>query len=112
MARTDRDVINEAFREAAHVRYRDLPALPHWRELTKTLHELNRNLEDGACTVTLYCEGAGWPDARWVVSNQNGGPEPWPGASHSEEVPGDGKPFRAVGAARRLLSEARSAGFK
>lgn len=110
---TRAETLNRIARDAAAARYKSLPPLPTQQELTRTLRELNANLEDGGCDVMLYCEGAGWPDQHWEASTQNDGPgERWPGSMHQESVPGEGKPFDAAAAARRLLSEARLAGFK
>ncbi len=108
MRRSNQSTIDAAFRESAHVRYRDLPPLPHWLVVTRWLRELNRKL-DGPDTVKLYVHQAGWPDARWWA---DGSKHDWPGSDHSEELPGDGRPFDAPAAARRLLSEARTAGFR
>jgi len=85
-----------------------LPPLPSLNELRDCLRELNLH-QDGPDTVWLFCHGAGWPDASWCIG---GWPHDWPHAEHAEEVPGDGKPFDAVAAARRLLSEARAAGHR
>ncbi len=112
--RSNLATVNAAATEATASRYRNLPRLPTWQVLAGWLRELNRNLQDGGCPVSLYCQGAGWPDAEWRANNGNEGlvSDRWPGADHWEEVPGDGKPFDAAAAARRLLSEARLAGFR
>jgi hypothetical protein len=101
--------INAAAVDATAARYRSLPPLPTLQELAGWLRELNRNLEDGGCEVYLYCQGAGWPDAEWKADN---GKLDWPGADHCELVPGEGRRFDPTAAARRLLSEARLAGFR
>lgn len=96
-----------------------LPPLPNWVAVARWLRELNAN-QDGPDTIWLYCDGAGYPGAQWTVGNdrwlRDGQPtiarDHWPSSSHSEEVPGDDAPFDAAAAARRLVSEARSAGFK
>lgn len=113
-ATTFRATINAATTAATLATYRDLPALPFLQELAGWLRELNRNLQDGGCDVWLYCQGAGYPDAKWRADNGNLAParDRWPGPDHCEVVPGEGKPFDATAAARRLLSEARLAGFK
>ncbi len=106
--RSNLATVNAAATEATASRYRNLPRLPTWQELTAALREANR-CQDGPDTVWLYCHGAGWPDAAWSVGAHR---HDWPAADHAEEVPGDGKPFDAAAAARRLLSEARLAGFR
>jgi hypothetical protein len=90
-------------------RYKKLPGLPTERDLGKQLRQLNANLEDGGADVWLYCQGANWPDAAWVLGCD---PCDWPRANRTEYVPGEGKPFDSAAAARRLLSEARVAGFR
>ena len=112
MLNNDTKRITEAAIKATSDRYKRLPPLPDQNTLRGWLVELNQNLRDGACTVWLYCEGANWPDAHWVVSNQNDPPDPWPGSDHGELVPGDGKRFDATAAARRLLFHAQLAGFR
>lgn len=102
-----------ATREAVTSRYKSLPPLPDLPTVTSWLRELGRNLEDGGADVRLYCEGASWADARWEVGcNWTGMQDDWPGPRHNEHVPEGGKRFDAVAAARRLLSEARQAGFR
>jgi hypothetical protein len=108
-ATTFRATINAATTAATVATYGKLPALPILQELAGWLRELNRTLQDGGCDVWLYCQGAGYPDAGWRADN---GKHDWPGSDHCEVVPGEGKPFDATAAARRLLSEARCAGFK
>lgn len=108
--------VHQVATEAAHARYRDLPPLPTERVLAGWIRAIR--FEDGGGDVGLYCHGAGWPDQRWEVGCDLGSPgnEPWPGAPHIEYVPEYGtreyKRFDATAAARRLLSEARAAGFR
>ncbi len=115
------DLVSRATTEAIATRYANLPPLPDLPQVTSWLRQLNESAEhplSGPIDVWLYCHSAGWPDATWTV-----GPGParyadtgdvWPGPDHSEHVPGDTRrrKFDAVAVARRLLSEARSAGFK
>jgi hypothetical protein len=108
MRRSNLRTINEAAKTATASRYKYLPALPSQLTLVGWLRELNANL-DGPDTIRLYCESAGWVEATWSLGDPG---KQWPSAPHSEELPGDGKPFDAPAAARRLLSEARQAGFR
>lgn len=111
--RTNIGTINAAL-TASVARRQTIPALPDLRTLATGLRELNANYEDGGAEVWLYCQGAGWPDAHWVADHGNLAPaaDRWPGSDHFEWLPGEGKPFDSTAAARRLLSEARLAGFK
>lgn len=111
---TRAETLTRVMREAATSRYKTLPPLPTIQELTKSLRTVNDALEDGGCELWLYCQGAGWPDARWIVDSQpgGGGDNGWPGSPHFEWVPGNGSSFDASAAARRLLAEARLAGFR
>lgn len=96
---------------AAALRAKEIPPLPHWRIVSGWFNQLNRSLEIGGGDFYLYCDGAGYPDAHWTLGCD---PCDWPHADHSEHVPGDVKPgrFNPAGATRRLLAEARLAGFK
>jgi hypothetical protein len=88
----------------------NLPKLPTKSELISQLTSLNEQFAHPNCGpeyVSLYCEGAGWPDARWTVGCD---PADWPSAGR-EYVRGDGK-FDAYMSATRLLTEARKAGYK
>ncbi len=90
---------------------RTLPPLPEIRRVDAELRRINRETPAGETTeVWLYCEGAGWPGARWQIG---GSPSLGPHALHSESVPGGGEPgsFDVIGAAQRLLAAARQAGF-
>jgi hypothetical protein len=84
-----------------------LPPLPDLATLARLLRLSNRYC-DGPATFALYCHMAGSPEVEWVI----GVPCDWPHADHVEGLPGDDKPFDAVAAARRLLAEARLAGFR
>ena len=88
----------------------NLPKLPTRAELTTLLRSLNEQFAHPNCGpeyVSLYCDGAGWPDAHWTVGCDGAD---WPSAGN-EWVPGEAR-FDAVGAATRLLSDARGKGFK
>jgi hypothetical protein len=83
-----------------------LPPLPDLPTLTRWLRLANR-YQDGPGPVLLCCIED--PNYQWIVAFESFGCD---GAEHTEEIPGDDKPFDAVAAARRLLAEARLAGFK
>lgn len=87
-----------------------LPSLPSRVDLTNELNALNETVKHSGCGseyVSLYCEGAGWPEAHWTVGCE---PCDWPQAGR-EYVRGDGK-FDAYMAASRLLTAAKEAGYK
>jgi len=121
MPRANRAKVNQAMSNAVASRPK-LPPLPDVRELTSMLLDYSRALEPGESFETwLYCEGYSWPDAHWVLgcdqgrwdlSSSNIYQDGWPHAAHHEMVPGGGVRFDAVAAARRLLAEARLAGFR
>jgi hypothetical protein len=108
MRRTNERIRDATAKQAVAARYKSLPLLPDLLTLREWLRDLNIH-GDGPGTVWLYCYEAGWPDARWCLDSS---PHDWPHAEHSEDMPGDGKPFDATAAARRLLAEARLAGFR
>lgn len=118
MRRTYRSTVDNATLEAV-ARYKHLPPLPDVTTLAVWLREVNQgfaHIDGGPGEVWLYCQGAGYPDATWTLGTGKGrhSDDPWPGPDHYELVPGDTRRHRfdAVAAARRLLSEARSAGFR
>lgn len=94
----------------AKATYGQLPPLPSRLDLTNELNALNEAFAHPDCGpeyVSLYCEGAGWPDAHWTVGCDACD---WPQAG-CEWVRGDGK-FDAYRAATRLLTAAKKAGYK
>lgn len=111
--RTRQGLIQASIVSACKSTYGKLPPLPSQWRLRGMLSQLNADLVDGGIPASLYCQDAGEPGQRWRADDQNDGPgNRWPGPEHSEEIPGDGKPFDAMAASRRLLYEARQAGFK
>lgn len=85
--------------------------LPTLRQLTVRLRAVNEALkhpEGGPGTAYLYHEGAGHPDAEWVVGFD---PCDWPRVPEGAEVPANDT-FDAVAAARRLLAAAKDAGYR
>ena len=86
-----------------------LPPLPDLPTLTSMLRRLN-SVQDGPGSIMLALVHSGYPDAHWVMGTLDD--RGYPHVDHFEELPGDGKPFDAVAAARRLLAEARLAGFR
>lgn len=113
MRRSVRQAIDSAALQAV-ARYKHLPPLPDVTTLAIWLREVNEAYAHpiaGPSEVWLVCESAGYPDASWRLLSSR---DDWPGPDHCELVPGDTRRHRfdAVAAARRLLSEARSAGFR
>lgn len=82
--------------------------LPNEVDLTRWLREINKHY-DGPGPVYLVCDHHQTTGQQWRLMLDPGS---LPHPDYSEEIPGDGRPFRAVGVARRLLSEARLAGFR
>lgn len=88
----------------------NLPPLPSRADLANQLRALNDQFTHPNCGpeyVSLYCDGAGRPDAYWTVGSD---PADWPHAGR-EYVRDDGK-FDAYMAASRLLTAAKKAGYK
>lgn len=105
MRRTNQSIVNQAA-VAAVSKPRLLPELPTEKQLAADIKSLNQH-QGGPDTVYLVCINAGWHDACWGIGNDSS----WPHADHTEEVPGDGKRFDHVAAARRLLFAAKEAGY-
>lgn len=86
--------------ERSEARTMSKPKLPTLRQLTKELRELHEawsHPDAGGEYVGMACLGGTW---RLCL----------PGTHGSECIPGDGQPFDAVAAARRLLAAVSDAG--
>ena len=81
----------------------ELKPLPHCRALTGRLRWANAAC-DGPGTFYLAPVLGCWELVTDTID--------LPHVPEGEPLPGDGKPFNAIGAARRLLSNARQAGFR
>lgn len=101
-------VAANAARQATIARYTGLPPLPDLRSLTTWLRNVNSHC-DGPGRFYLQCNTSLPTGEAWFIGLEPGA---LPHVDHPEELPGDGKRFDAVAAARRMLAEGRSSGFR
>ena len=82
------------------------PRLPSLRALTRELKSLNQRWTDGPGAVVLHRDRGPWVVLECESARGWGESVGW------EIAPGDGLPFDATAAARRLLAAARDAGYR